>query len=130
MTLSVNHITFDSADPYTVSRFWEQALGFSGEEDEPNTPGDDECYLESPDGSVRLLFIRVPEGKSVKNRLHLDLAPVDGTRDEELVRLLGIGATIRDDRRLPDGRGWIVMADVEGNEFCLERSAAEKSAQP
>jgi predicted enzyme related to lactoylglutathione lyase len=62
----------------------------------------------------------------VKNRLHLDLIPTSGTRDSEVTRLVGIGATIVADQRRPDGKGWVVLADPEGNEFCVERSAAER----
>jgi predicted enzyme related to lactoylglutathione lyase len=68
----------------------------------------------------------VPEPKTVKNRVHLDLMPDDRTRDEEVERLLGIGATLVADHRRPDGAGWVVLADPEGNEFCIERSAAER----
>ena len=82
----------------------------------------------SADGATRLLFIEVPDSKQVKNRLHLDLRPADGSRDDELERLLGLGATEVDDRRLPDGRGWVVLADPEGNEFCILRSVAEMEA--
>ncbi len=64
----------------------------------------------------------------MKNRVHLDLTPTRRTRDEEVARLQGLGATIVDDRRRPDGTGWVVMADPEGNEFDVERSAAERSA--
>lgn len=66
--------------------------------------------------------------KAVKNRLHLDLQPQGRTRDEEVTRLLALGAVLVDDRRRPDGRGWAVLADIEGNEFCVERSAAERAA--
>jgi Glyoxalase-like domain len=68
----------------------------------------------------------VPEGKVLKNRIHLDLMPTARSRDEEVARLLGIGATLVDDQRRPDGTGWVVMADPEGNEFCVERSAGER----
>jgi Glyoxalase-like domain len=72
----------------------------------------------------------VPDAKLVKNRLHLDLRPVEGDRDTELARLLDLGATEVDDRRLSDGRGWVVLADPEGNEFCILRSLTEVEAQP
>ncbi len=77
---------------------------------------------------MNLLFIRVPEAKVVKNRVHLDVRPDEGTRDEEVERLLALGATVLADRRRPDGTGWVVLADPEGNEFCVERSAAERAA--
>ncbi len=90
--------------------------------------GDEECLILSPYGSQRLLFIEVPESKRVKNRLHLDLVPTAGSRDEELVRLLELGARTVSDLRQPDGSGWVVLADPEGNEFCILRSDAERAA--
>jgi len=130
MTLSIRHITFDAADPYRIAQFWAAATGFTEEADDPNQPDDDETALVSADERILLLFIRVPEGKTVKNRVHLDLGPDDSTRDEEVERLLILGATIADDRRTPDGRGWVVMHDPEGNEFCVERSEAERTLIP
>ena len=62
----------------------------------------------------------------VKNRVHLDLRPTARSRDEEVTRLLGIGASLVDDQRQADGTGWVVLADPEGNEFCIERSARER----
>jgi hypothetical protein len=72
----------------------------------------------------------VPDTKTVKNRLHFDLRPSVGTRDEEVQRLLGIGAREIADRRdhYGPGVGWVVMADPEGNEFCVLRSEAERAA--
>jgi hypothetical protein len=70
---------------------------------------------------AELLFIRVPETKAVKNRLHLDLVPTERTRDEEVSRLVAAGAAVVDDHRGPEGRGWVVLADPEGNEFCVEK---------
>jgi hypothetical protein len=82
----------------------------------------------SPDGAHRLLFIEVPDEKSVKNRMHLDLEPVEGSRDDELARLLALGAgQVADHRgRFGPGTGWVVLADPEGNEFCILRNAAER----
>ena len=60
----------------------------------------------------------MPESKTVKNRMHMCLVPVDRTRDEEVERLLTLGASVVDDRRNGD-RGWAVLADPEGNEFCV-----------
>jgi catechol 2,3-dioxygenase-like lactoylglutathione lyase family enzyme len=128
MTARVHNITFDCADPYRLVGFWSQVTGFQGDPEDPNLPEDQEAILIGPDGHPNLLFIRVPEGKTVKNRVHLDLQPQDRSRDEEVERLLGIGATLIDDQRRPDGTGWVVLADPEGNEFCVERSAAERAA--
>ena len=73
----------------------------------------------------QLYFTRVPEPKTVKNRMHLCLQP-DIPRDQEVDRLVGLGATVVADRRNPaTGGGWVVMGDPEGNEFCVLRSVAE-----
>lgn len=108
MAAFISHTSFDSRDAYAQSVFWGRVLGFAGDPDEPDAPGDEECMIFSADGAQRLLFIRVPEVKQVKNRVHLDLMPTEGTRDEELERLLGLGARSVDDRRDPDGFGWVV----------------------
>jgi hypothetical protein len=128
VTAMVSHTTFDARDAYAQSVFWCRVLGFAEHPDDPNRPGHEECMIFSPDGRQRLLFIEVPEDKQVKNRIHLDLVPTEGTRDEELARLLEIGARTVEDLRNPDGSGWVVLADPEGNEFCILRSEAERSA--
>ncbi|MGA4539037.1 VOC family protein [Uniformispora flossi] len=124
MSSSVRHVTIDCREPYTLALFWAEALG--GKLGEGDEPGDDEVLVENP--VVGLLFERVPEPKEIKNRVHLDLQPRDRSRDAEVERLTALGATVVDDRRTPDGKGWAVMADPEGNEFCVERSAAELAA--
>ncbi|MFI5953751.1 VOC family protein [Cryptosporangium sp. NPDC051539] len=75
-----------------------------------------------------LLFLRVSDGKSAKNRIQCDLWPTSTTRDEQIERATGLGATVLDDRRRSDGTGWVVFAGPEGNEFCIGRSAAERAA--
>ncbi|MEU8514457.1 VOC family protein [Kitasatospora sp. NPDC048722] len=124
MASLVRHVTIDCADPYTLAVFWAEVLdGTIGKDD---NPGDPEALVESAGAS--LLFIRVPDGKSVKNRIHLDLQPQDRSREEEVERLLALGARMFDDRRTADGRGWVVLSDPEGNEFCVERSHAQRVA--
>ncbi|WP_406197087.1 VOC family protein [Kitasatospora sp. NBC_01560] len=124
MASLVRHVTIDCADAYRLAQFWLQVLdGKLGDDDHP---GDPEVLVES--AGVSLLFIEVPEGKTVKNRLHLDLQPQDRSRDEEVERLLALGATVLEDHRTADGRGWVTMTDTDGNEFCVERSAAERAA--
>jgi hypothetical protein len=121
MVSYLSHLTIDSHDPYAQSVWWSEVLGYAEDPDDPNEPGDEECMIFSAAGATRLLFIEVPDSKQ-------DLRPADGSRDDELERLLGLGATEVDDRRLPDGRGWVVLADPEGNEFCILRSVAEMAA--
>lgn len=128
MTAFISHTVFDSLDAYAMSVFWGEVLGFAEDPADPNEPGHEECMISSSDGAQRLLFIEVPDSKGVKNRLHLDLKPAVGTREEELRRLLDLGSRTVADRRRPDGSGWVVLADPEGNEFCILRGDAERDA--
>jgi len=121
MTSAIRHTTIDCSDAYALAEFWSQVLGQPLHEEDGT--GDEEVLIEA----VGLLFVTVPETKTVKNRLHFDLQPQDRTRDEEVARLLTLGAELVDDQRTGDGMGWVVLTDPEGNEFCVERSAAERA---
>jgi predicted enzyme related to lactoylglutathione lyase len=126
VTSSIRWISFDCADPYPLARFYSAVTGWTT--DEEDQPGDDECAVLPPgSGHPGLLFTRVPEAKTVKNRLHLDLQPTDRTRDEEVDRVVALGATRVADRR-GGGQGWVVLADPEGNEFCMNTSPAERES--
>jgi predicted enzyme related to lactoylglutathione lyase len=116
VSLSIQCIDIDSADPDRLATFWQEALGWRRTHDTP-----DEVALEPPEAlwdgvAPDLMFLRVPDEKVGKNRLHLDLRPDDQTA--EVARLEGLGA-----RRVDVGQGvdvgWIVMADPEDNEFCV-----------
>ncbi|MFE3651854.1 MULTISPECIES: VOC family protein [unclassified Streptomyces] len=123
MSSLVRHLTFDCSDAYRLARFWAEVLDGSLADDD--FPGDPEALVTAP-GST-LLFVTVPDAKTVKNRVHVDLQPQDRSRDEEVERVLALGATVVGDHRRPDGTGWVTLADPEGNEFCIERSAAERA---
>ena len=124
MASHVRSITVDTLDPYAQALWWSEVLAVPMSPDD--SPGDPEALLRTQHGDV--LFVAVPDAKTVKNRLHLDLEPSDRSRDDEVVRVLALGAVLVDDRRRPDGTGWAVLADPEGNEFCVLRSAAERAA--
>jgi hypothetical protein len=119
--LRIQCLSIDAEDPRGLARFWEAALGWRCEDDDDG----DEIAIEPPEGSVEdgvvpdLLFLRVPEAKRVKNRLHLDLRPLD--QAAEVARLEGLGAT-RVDIGQGDDVTWVVLADPEGNEFCVLRA--------
>jgi hypothetical protein len=101
----------DASDPAGLGRWWAEVLGWVVVDDNPR-----EFEIRaSPDRLPGLLFAQVPERKTVKNRLHLDLRPDD--QEAEVDRLLGLGAT-----RADVGQGaqtWVVLRDPEGNEFCV-----------
>ena len=100
MTSFISHTSVDCRDAYALSEWWKQVLAYVDDPEDGNEVGDDECWIQRPDGGHPLLFIEVPEDKQVKNRIHLDLRPSAGTQDEELERLLGLGA-----RQVADLRG-------------------------
>ncbi|MGQ2910996.1 VOC family protein [Aeromicrobium sp.] len=131
MTSFVSHTSVDCADAYALSEFWKQVLGYVDVEGDPNEPGHEECMILDPESGHHLLFIEVPEAKTVKNRIHLDLRPRSGTQADEVARLVSIGATQVADLRgkYGPGTGWVVLADPEGNEFCILRSEAENAAR-
>lgn len=117
MTVRIQCVNFDCQDPATLSGFWRDALGWR-----QTQASTEEVVLEPPQGSPEegispdLLFIRVPESKAAKNRLHIDLRPEDQTAEVERLRRLGarevnVGQSPTD--------SWVVMADPEGNEFCV-----------
>ncbi|NBE54289.1 VOC family protein [Streptomyces boluensis] len=123
MVSVVQNVAIDCVDAYRLARFWSEVLGRPlHPEDEP---GDPETDVMLPEGPL-LHFNQVPEPKTAKNRIHLCLRP-ETSREEEVARLLGLGATLVADRRKDDGAGWAVLADPEGNEFCVLRSAAERA---
>ena len=118
MASRASNFCIDAHDPWAQTLWWSKVLeDFTLPEDDDQGPGDEECGLVGPDDRY-LLFLKVPEPKTVKNRMHICLRPTDRSRDDEVDRILGLGATMADDRRDGD-KGWAVLADPEGNEFCV-----------
>lgn len=122
MAAKFTELAIDCADPAGLARFWCSVLDYEvRDEDEEEgvvTIGPPVAGADRP-GPVPpvLTFARVPEDKSVKNRLHIDVSPSDREQDDEVRRLLGLGA-----RRADVGQGdasWVVLTDPEGNEFCV-----------
>ncbi|SCL22209.1 Glyoxalase-like domain [Micromonospora rhizosphaerae] len=125
MSALIHCVTVESDDPYALASWWAGVLDRRLHDDDH--PGDPEAVLVAPDGhGPDLLFVEVGE-RHGKGAFHIDLHPADRTRDAEVERLLGLGAALVADRRRPDGTGWVVLADPEGNEFCVCRSAAERA---
>jgi len=111
---TINTVSFDCADPRRLADFWCIALGY-----EALDVDDDEAFIGPGGGTNGLYFQRVPEGKVVKNRVHLDLRP-SRSMAAEVERLRNAGAT---DQRFVEESGsfWTIMLDPEGNEFCVLR---------
>ncbi|MEV0241476.1 VOC family protein [Streptomyces sp. NPDC050674] len=123
MVSVVQNVAIDCADAYGLARFWSAVTGCPLHPQDK--PGDPEVQVLPAEGPV-LYFNQVPEAKTVKNRIHLCLRP-QTSREREVERLLGLGATLVTDRRNPDGSGWAVLADPEGNEFCVLRSESDRA---
>jgi predicted enzyme related to lactoylglutathione lyase len=123
MAVRIHNITFDCADARALATFWSKLTGWNVYYDD-----DPEVVLAPsfPHDGTGMLFIPVPEGKTAKNRLHLDLSPEEGTRDELVERAVAAGATVTGDHRKADGSGWVTLTDPEGNEFCIERGVADR----
>ncbi len=117
MSLFIDWITIDTPDPDGLARFWTEALGYEVLDDESGSSGEREILI-GGDGGPRILLFEVHDTKTVKNRLHFDIRSDD--RDAEVERLLALGATKVDIGQKPDA-SWVVMADPEGNEFCILR---------
>jgi len=123
MASKFTELAIDCADPSGLARFWCSVLNYEVQDEDdgivtigPPVAPDGQHHL----GPVppTLTFAHVPEGKTVKNRLHLDVSPTDREQDEEVRRLLGLGARHADVGQGPDV-SWVVLADPEGNEFCV-----------
>ncbi|MFP5351899.1 MAG: VOC family protein [Actinomycetota bacterium] len=120
MSLRIEQVLIDAHDPERLARFWAEVLDYRVEYDSKNDPGNDgserAIELTPKEGSAtNLLFVEVHDEKTVKNRIHLDLRPDD--QAAEVARVEALGA-----RKIDIGQGeqtWVVMADPEGNEFCI-----------
>jgi Glyoxalase-like domain len=122
----LTEIVVDCHDPAALAAFWTAALDYHVVYTEDGLIEIAPWEQEPPDlaEQVRqaptvptLVFVTVPEGKTVKNRLHLDIRPIDSSHEAEVQRLLALGA-----RHADVGQGevpWVVLADPEGNEFCV-----------
>jgi catechol 2,3-dioxygenase-like lactoylglutathione lyase family enzyme len=121
MACRMTELVLDCRDPGKLARFWSEVLGYRIVHEEP----DDVEIAPPPDtpSPVTLLFQRSDDPKHDKLRLHIDVAATDRTQEEELARLLGLGAT-----HIDIGQGeqtWYVLADPEGHEFCLLRGTVQ-----
>ena len=112
MGLGIKMVTIDCSEPRLLARFWSEALGVSIQDDY----GDFVFLARPTDGGPVIGLQRVPEARSGKNRIHVDLG--GGSRAAEIPRLVGLGATVVAEHELP-GLVWTVLADPEGNEFCV-----------
>ncbi|MFN2594498.1 MAG: VOC family protein [Actinomycetota bacterium] len=121
MSCRFTELIVDATDHAGLCRFWAQVLEWEVAEVKEKV-----AWLRPPTPSMPLIaFVPVPEEKKVKDRIHIDVSPTDRTRDEEVERLLALGATRCDVGQGPDVP-WVVLADPEGNEFCVLAARAEQ----
>lgn len=116
MASVLSEISIDCANPVLLARFWSEALDYRVFEEEVGLisigPQSQEVF------PVILTFAQVPEAKTIKNRLHLDVSPRELDQQQEVDRLLSLGASYADVGQDVDV-SWVVLADPEGNEFCV-----------
>lgn len=127
MSSRISHTTLDCVDAFELSEWWKQVLGYTDIPGDPNESGDKECMIVDPNCDHRLLFIEVDDVRGDDGRTHFDLVPTDRRRDDEITRVLALGAAKIADRRNSDGTGWMVLADPAGNRFCVLRSDEERA---
>jgi catechol 2,3-dioxygenase-like lactoylglutathione lyase family enzyme len=118
MSSRFTELVIDCHDPETLAAFWQEVLGCPT----VDRGGDDDPFVSISGGGtpVEIVFAPVPEAKEVKNRVHIDVNATDRDQADEVERLLALGA-----RRVDVGQGdvsWVVLADPEGNEFCVLRT--------
>jgi predicted enzyme related to lactoylglutathione lyase len=122
MTSRIAVIAIDAIEPRVVADFWCEVLGWQVTDED-----DTLVSITPPDGSWPTIdVVKVPENKSVKNRLHLDLRADGNSTEDELERLLALGARRTDVGQGPDVT-WVVLSDPEGNEFCLLRRTVQEA---
>ena len=121
MALRVSHTTVNPKTR-TRCRSFGQLLDYAEDPHDSYRPDHEEYMIFSPDLRHRLLFIQVDQLVE-PGRVHFDLVPVDGSRDDELERVRSLGAVEMADRRQHAGRGWVVFGDPEGNTLCVLRPA-------
>lgn len=125
MASRFSELVIDCREPRALAKFWCGVLGYrvvDQDDDAVEIAGwepSKEAIRRAPVPPT-LVFVKVPESKSVKNRVHIDVSPIDCSRDEEVERLIALGA-----RHVDIGQGeqsWVVLSDPEGNEFCVLRT--------
>lgn len=114
MTSYVSSLAIDAQDPKALARFWCEVLNYRIDDEEEGFVSTTPTEGQGP----RLDFLQVPEGKTVKNRLHLDIRALDSNQDAEVARVQSLGA-YRVDVGQTSKDSWVVLADPEGNEFCI-----------
>jgi hypothetical protein len=127
MACRFTELVIDCHDHRRTGEFWAAVLGYRVTETS-DRPGDRYVQLTGPAGSgPTVLVVSTPDGKVSKNRLHIDVNATDRDQDAEVERILALGAT-----RVDIGQGdvsWVVLADPDGNEFCVLRSRVEPHQQ-
>ena len=129
MSIFVSHTSIDCHDAYALSEWWRHALDYVMDPEDPNLPGHEECAIHDPESGHMLLFLEVPDDELPAKRIHFDVRPRERPQAEEVAWLESHGARQVADHRDQHGpgTGWVIMADPEGNQFCVLKSEAERA---
>ena len=130
MSVRLSHTTIDCHDAFALSEWWRIAMDYAVDPKDPNLPGHEECEIHDPETGHTLLFLQVPDQELPAKRIHFDVRPRERMQAEEVEWLGEHGARVTADRRgiYGPGSGWVVLADPEGNQFCVLLSPAEREA--
>ena len=130
MSVFISHTSIDCHDAFALSEWWRTILDYATDPEDPNLPGHEECAIFDPETGHTLLFLEVPDEQLPAKRIHFDVRPRQRSKEEEIAWLREQGAREVADHRGIDGpgTGWLVMADPEGNQFCVLKSPTELEA--
>lgn len=130
MASRIDAINITCSNPDALGSFWRDVLNLREDPENPNEPGDSEIIYTTEPMKITFLFQPVEDGADFAPRIHFDVDAIDRTRDEEVDRLIGMGAVVVADRRQEDGSGWVTLRDQDGYEMCVQRSQAEREGLP
>jgi len=130
MSLVHSHTSIDCHDAFALSEWWRRVLDYAMDPEDPNAPGHEECAIHDPDSGHTLLFLEIPGTDLPAKRIHFDLRPRERTQEAEVAWLREQGAELVADHRgiHGPGTGWVILADPEGNQFCVLLSAEERAS--
>lgn len=124
MASRIDAINITARDHAALGAFWKSVFDLAEDPDDPNLPGDPVTVLLTQPVTIRFIFQPAEDGEKWAPRIHFDVNPTDRSREDEVDRLVELGATVVVDRTRPDGGGWITLRDADGYELCVQRQVS------